>query len=111
MRRAWILLFPLVLLAALGCCGPRIKIQTIPIGPDEPVQYQSWVKWTHPESGREYRIPQVLDQALKPHIWAVIPATYKEQIKADMGDLIREQAWIRAAEESRKELEGDDAHD
>lgn len=109
MRRAWmsramwavILLF--IVLVAPACCGPTIRMP-VPVGPDSPVAYAHWVVWTHPESGQDYMIPQMLATALRPTVWAVIPAEYKRLIQEDMEDLIREQAWIRAAQESRREL-------
>lgn len=87
---------------APACCGPTIREPIpVPVGPDTSVAYEHWVVWTHPVSGQEYRIPQMLAMALRPSVWAIIPEGYRTTIQEDMEDLIREQAWIRAAQEAR----------
>lgn len=93
-----------------GCQAPRPIRVIVPL-PTEDLTYQSWVAWEHPESGAVYRVPRMLLVGMR-YEWAM-PEEYREMMYADLADLIREQAWIRAVQEARDEAritEGDE-HD
>lgn len=95
-----------VLLTLGGCLAPRPIQILIPL-PDEPLVYNSWEEWRHPESGVIYRVPRMFLIGLKYEQF--MGENYREIMYADLADLIREQAWIQAAKAAQAKAMADPA--
>lgn len=104
-RRSSLYALSLIVLLLLGGCQAPRPIQILIPLPDEPLIYRSFEAWTHPESGVVYRVPRMFLLGLKYEHF--LGENYREIMYADLADLIREQTWIQAAQETQRRAMAD----